>query len=127
MLHMHRLWPRKVGTKLLAVMLVGLGLSLTLALLAIWMVSRDATESSHVLAIHAAENMALQVTAQMGEHDFLDPLPPFARYNIQRTLDYANRLKGRDAEIFFDNNLMIVADTDHADLVGTSPKNGGPC
>ncbi|WP_053937600.1 putative bifunctional diguanylate cyclase/phosphodiesterase [Amantichitinum ursilacus] len=118
---MRQLWPRKVGTKLLAVMLVGLGLSLSLALLAIWMVSRDATASSRALAIHAAENMALQVTAQMGEHDFLDPLPPFARYNIQRTLDYANRIKGRDAEIF-DSNLKIVADTDHADLGRHEPE-----
>ncbi|KPC53361.1 Phytochrome-like protein cph2 [Amantichitinum ursilacus] len=121
MLRMRQLWPRKVGTKLLAVMLVGLGLSLSLALLAIWMVSRDATASSRALAIHAAENMALQVTAQMGEHDFLDPLPPFARYNIQRTLDYANRIKGRDAEIF-DSNLKIVADTDHADLGRHEPE-----
>ena len=115
MAFLHHLLPRKVGTKLLAVVLVAVGLSLALAIQATWMVYRDAQAASRELAVRATETLALQVAAQMGEHDMLDPLPPFAHYNIQRTIDYAHRMRGNDAEIF-DLTLKIIADTHHADI-----------
>ncbi|KPC52299.1 Phytochrome-like protein cph2 [Amantichitinum ursilacus] len=51
----------------------------------------------------------------MGEHDDLEPLPPFERYNIQRTLDYMRKDRGRDVSVF-NTRLMMIADTDKADV-----------
>ncbi|GGP22679.1 putative bifunctional diguanylate cyclase/phosphodiesterase [Silvimonas iriomotensis] len=107
--------PQRVGTRLLAVVIFAIGASLALALLAAWLVYRDAQNASRVLARQAAENLVVQVAAQFGEDDDLDPPRPFERYNLQRTVDYAHQAKGRDIRVF---NLrqQIVVDTDHEDI-----------
>ncbi|GGP27125.1 putative bifunctional diguanylate cyclase/phosphodiesterase [Silvimonas amylolytica] len=107
--------PQRVGTRLLAVVIFAIGASLALALLAAWLVYRDAQNASRVLAQQAAENLVVQVAAQFGEDDDLDPPRPFERYNLQRTLDYAHQAKGRDIRVF-NLNERIVVDTDHEDI-----------